>query len=190
MVSEPTKCGLLVRDAAFLCGFWTYLGMCCIAKSVFILAINNGSKPCFCPLVSDIGISNWFKYQISKPTSRGMLAKGETCLYGFQICLQGPVCQGATCLVYKVSKPTSSGMFARAAGLQVTGFACADPKKFVRGGPTLTAFVFLVDEGWEDPNTTISGSSSAHHHWRADDGQTLIAGSVALLFLRDLDQNC
>ena len=38
--------------------------------------------------------------------------------------------------------------------------ACADPESFVRGGPTLTLF-FLVDEERKDPNTTISGQSSA-----------------------------
>ena len=32
---------------------------------------------------------------------------------------------------------------------------CADPESIVRGGPTLTRF-FLIDEGREDPNTTIS----------------------------------
>ena len=36
---------------------------------------------------------------------------------------------------------------------------CADPDSFVRGGPTLT--IVLVDEGREDPNTSISGPSSA-----------------------------
>ena len=36
----------------------------------------------------------------------------------------------------------------------------AQLQKILSGGPTLT-FVFLVDEGWEDPNTTISGPSSA-----------------------------
>ena len=42
--------------------------------------------------------------------------------------------------------------------------ACAGPESFVRGGPTLTRFFcccFLVDEGRKDPNTTISGPSSA-----------------------------
>ena len=47
---------------------------------------------------------------------------------------------------------------------------------------------FLVDEGREDPNTTISGPSLAQQrnaikmafHWRADDGPTLNAGLVAL----------
>ena len=38
--------------------------------------------------------------------------------------------------------------------------ACADPENFVRGGSNLD-HVFLVDEGWDDPNTTISGPSSA-----------------------------
>ena len=37
------------------------------------------------------------------------------------------------------------------------GPTCADPVNFVRGGPTL----FLLVEGWEDPNTTISGPSFA-----------------------------
>ena len=42
--------------------------------------------------------------------------------------------------------------------------ACAAPGSFVRGGPTLTFFLFVFFIwGWrEDPNTTISGSSSAH----------------------------
>ena len=47
---------------------------------------------------------------------------------------------------------------------------------------------FLVDEGIEDPNTTINGPSSARQRnaiymafrWWADDGQTLKAGLVAL----------
>ena len=34
-----------------------------------------------------------------------------------------------------------------------------NPESFVRGVPTLTFFVvFLVDEGREDPNTTLSGT--------------------------------
>ena len=53
---------------------------------------------------------------------------------------------------------------------------------FVRGGPNL--ITFLVDEGIEDPNTDINGSSSARQrntiHWRAYDGPTLNAGLLAL----------
>ena len=75
-----------------------FLGMCCIAKVVFILAVYNASKPCFSPFVPNIGIYNWFKYQISKPISRRLLARGETCLYGFPTYLQGIVCQGSACL--------------------------------------------------------------------------------------------
>ena len=41
-------------------------------------------------------------------------------------------------------------------------------------------FFFLVDDGREDPNTTTSGPSSAR--WRADDGQTLNAGLVAVKY--------
>ena len=45
----------------------------------------------------------------------------------------------------------------------------------------------LVDEWWEDPITTLSEPSSAHQRnaikmafrWRADDGPTMNAGSVA-----------
>ena len=62
---------------------------------------------------------------------------------------------------------------------------CADPESFVRGGPI---FFFLVDEGREDPNTTISVLSLARQQnaikivfpWHADDGLTLSAGLVAL----------
>ena len=32
---------------------------------------------------------------------------------------------------------------------------CSDPESFFRGGPTLTTFFVLVDDGREDPNTTI-----------------------------------
>ena len=40
--------------------------------------------------------------------------------------------------------------------------SCADPESFVRGGPTLTFFssFLLIDEGREDPSTTISGPLS------------------------------
>ena len=37
---------------------------------------------------------------------------------------------------------------------------CADPESFVRGGSNFDV-VFLVDEGIEDPHTTMSGPSSA-----------------------------
>ena len=37
--------------------------------------------------------------------------------------------------------------------LITNSLTCGDPKSFVRGVPTLTHF--LVDEGMEDPNTTI-----------------------------------
>ena len=78
-VSEQSYWGLLVRDAVSLYGFWTDLGMCFIATAVFILAIYNASKPCFGPFVSDICNSNC----ILEPPSRGLLARGATCLYGF-----------------------------------------------------------------------------------------------------------
>ena len=102
----------MVRDAVSLYGFWTYLGMCFIAKVVFILAIYNASNPCFGPFLSDTGNSNWFKYQISKPISGRLLARGATCLYSFPRYLQGTVCRAQP--VYTVSESTSRGLFARA----------------------------------------------------------------------------
>ena len=42
-------------------------------------------------------------------------------------------------------------------------------------------FFFLIDEGREDPSTTISRPSSAFR-WRADDGSKLDAGLVAAIF--------
>ena len=36
---------------------------------------------------------------------------------------------------------------------------CADPDSFVRGGPTLTTFFYLVDEGRKDLNTTLNVQS-------------------------------
>ena len=68
----------------------------------------------------------------------------------------------------------------------------ADPESFVRGGPHLImfffCFVFLVDEGLEDPNTAINGPTSARQRyaiemafgWWADDGPTLNVVLIAL----------
>ena len=66
--------------------------------------------------------------------------------------------------------------------------SCKGPEKNFRGGPTLTFFGFLVAEGREDPNTTISGLLLARQLnaifmafcWRADDGLTMNVGLVAL----------
>ena len=66
--------------------------------------------------------------------------------------------------------------------------SCADPESFDREGPLLTIFLFLVVEGREDPNTTISAPSSVRQRnanqmafrWRADDSPILNAGLVAL----------
>ena len=59
--------------------------------------------------------------------------------------------------------------------------ACADPECFLRGGPTLTTFCFVLfvwggggdNEGREDPKSTISGQSTARQR-NADDGPTMI----------------
>ena len=90
--------GTVDQDVASLYGFSTYVEMCCIVKAVFILVIYNASKNMCCPFVSDIGILNGLNIQISKPTSRGLLAMGETRLYGFPTYHQGTVCQRTTCL--------------------------------------------------------------------------------------------
>ena len=60
-------------------------------------------------------------------------------------------------------------------------------KFYQRGSNFDKVFCILVDEGWKDPNTTLSGSLSARQQnaikmafrWRANDGPTLNAGSVA-----------
>ena len=67
------------------------------------------------------------------------------------------------------------------------------PRKFSQRGPNLfdnvfIYFIFLVNEGIDDPNAILSGPSSARQRnaismafrWRADDGPTLNAGLVAL----------
>ena len=75
---------------------------------------------------------------------------------------------------------------------------CAGPENFVRGGLTLTTFfyIFLVDEGWVDPNSTISRPPLARQRnaismtffMHSVDGHTLNAGLVAI-FSGDLNQN-
>ena len=77
----------------------------------------------------------------------------------------------------------------------------SDPESFVRGGPNLIAFsffFFLVDEGFEDLNTTINEwaiiGPPAKPHLNgvslagADDCPTLNAGFVASRFSGDPDQ--
>ena len=65
----------------------------------------------------------------------------------------------------------------------------ADPKSFVRGGPTLIR-VFLVEEGRKYPNTTISGPPSKRFlngmafRWRVNDDPILNADLVVLRFVR------
>ena len=63
-------------------------------------------------------------------------------------------------------------------------------KKIVSGGPTLITFFFYLMNVRKDPNTTISGPSSAHQRnailmafrRRADDGPTLNAGLQLRVF--------
>ena len=70
-----------------------------------------------------------------------------------------------------------------AVSTKISCAACADPESFIR-------LTFLVDEGREVPNTTISGPSLARQgnaiemafRWHADDCPILNAGLVALRF--------
>ena len=70
---------------------------------------------------------------------------------------------------------------------QETGYARIQ-KILLEGVQLKCSFFNVVDEGWEDPNTTISGPSSAFKEmprkwlfrWHTDDGPTLNAGSGAL----------
>ena len=63
---------------------------------------------------------------------------------------------------------------------------CADPESFVR-----TNFVgFLVDEGREDPNTTIRRAIISPPAKRHSNCPTLNAGLAALGFSWDPDQFC
>ena len=70
--------------------------------------------------------------------------------------------------------------------------SCADPEKFCLRESIFDNICFLVDEGTEDPYTAINGSSSACQQnaiemasrWRANNGPTLNAVLVALLFFR------
>ena len=72
--------------------------------------------------------------------------------------------------------------------------------RFIRGEVSKFGNVLfcLFCKGIEDTNTAINGPSWARQRntiemafrWRADDGLTLNAGLVALLFFRDPDQNC
>ena len=70
-------------------------------------------------------------------------------------------------------------------------------KVFLGGGVQLWQRIllfFLVDEGRENPNTTLRGPSFARQRnkmafrWRANDGPTLNAGLKALWFSGDPDQ--
>ena len=65
---------------------------------------------------------------------------------------------------------------------------CVDPDCFTRGGPILTTLFIFLDDRREDPNTTISGPSSACQQntiemafrWLADNGPLLNTGFLAL----------
>ena len=71
-----------------------------------------------------------------------------------------------------------------------TSACMRESRKFCERGSNFD--VFSVDEGCEDPITTISGRLSARQrnaiemafHWRADDGPTLNISSVASSLFR------
>ena len=62
-----------------------------------------------------------------------------------------------------------------------------DPESFARVGPTLTTFFFLVDEGRDDPNTTIRGPTSARQQtplkWRFTVVTLMVQHFVFCLFV-------
>ena len=58
-------------------------------------------------------------------------------------------------------------------------YACADPERFVRGGPTLTFFK-LMRGGANYRNKRAIIDPPAAFRWRADDDTTLNAGLVLL----------
>ena len=60
---------------------------------------------------------------------------------------------------------------------ELTPEACAGSESFVRGGPSLTTFFFFVDEGREDPNSTIIGSLDLVDEGREDPYTTIIGPS-------------
>ena len=88
------------------------------------------------------------------------------------------------CKVDLISKDSSIGclLYLYPSDMHMRG-----SRKFCQRESNLDNVFFLVDEGWEDPNTTVSGPSSARQryaiqmafHWHADDSSTLNAGSVA-----------
>ena len=61
---------------------------------------------------------------------------------------------------------------------ELTPEACADPESFVRGSPSLTTF-FSVDEGREDPNSTIIRSLVLVDEGREDPNTNIIGPSLA-----------
>ena len=67
---------------------------------------------------------------------------------------------------------------------ELTPIACADPDSLVRGGPSMTSFFFfcffffLVDEGREDPNSTLIGSLVLVDEGREDPYTTIIGPSL------------
>ena len=70
-------------------------------------------------------------------------------------------------------------------------YACADPESFVRGGPSSTCLFFKLMNG-ERIKIALIIDPQAKRHWRwcADDGPTINAGFIALLFLGDPYQYC
>ena len=117
--------GLSARGAAYLSGYWTYLqGTVRQGCSLFMRFLNLPPGDCRPGLQS--------VYVVSKPTSRGLSARGAARLCGFWTYLQGTVRQGCSLFmqflnlppvdcppgvlpVYLVTEPTSRGLSARGA---------------------------------------------------------------------------
>ena len=73
--------------------------------------------------------------------------------------------------------------FLRPGGTSPHCFSCADPGSFVRGGPTLITFL-LCWWGEVGSKYDFKWATIGPFRWRADDGQILNDGLVALWFFR------
>ena len=77
---------------------------------------------------------------------------------------QLPPCEALHILVTHTVFKQISRAFDESPGTRWQLRPCADQESFVRGGPHLITFfffLFLVDDGIDDPNTAINGPSSA-----------------------------
>ena len=96
--SKQTSSGLSARGAACLSGYWTYLqGTVRQGCSLFMRFLNLPPGDCRPGLQS--------VYVVSKPTSRGLSARGAARLCSFWTYLQGTVRQGCSLFMRFLNLP-------------------------------------------------------------------------------------